>query len=221
MCGVLGPLLLAAYFLAPLFASPLARLLYAAHPSTAEVVSLGNHYHELLYAGAWLQATGALLAVIFFLALADVADAPNSLAWKITLLGSAVLLAVVLAEAVFTLTWASAAVNGQPASSRTSFDLMATFIRVFPIVPAPAVYLSVGFLLRHAAALPRVFAWLAVALGAAFAVAGLIGTLLPAAAVATAGLSGLQVLWLIAAAFALRAGPVLASTEPTGRTTAA
>jgi hypothetical protein len=97
---------------------------------------------------------------------------------------------------------------------------MATFIRVFPIVPAPAVYLSVGFLLLHAAVLPRAFAWLAVTLGAAFAVAGLIGTLLPAATAATAGLAGLQVLWLIAAALALRPGPVPAVTESTGRTAA-
>jgi hypothetical protein len=46
-CGVLGPLMLAAYFLAPLFASPLARLLYAANPTTAAVVSVGRQYHEL------------------------------------------------------------------------------------------------------------------------------------------------------------------------------
>jgi hypothetical protein len=77
------------------------------------------------------------------------------------------------------------------------------------------VYLSVGFLLLHAAVLPRAFAWLAVTLGAAFAVAGLIGTLLPAVA-ATAGLAGLQVVWLVAAALALRAGPVPAVTASTG-----
>jgi hypothetical protein len=116
-CGVLGPLMLAAYFAAPLLESPSARLVYAAHPTTAQVVAVGNRYHELLYAGTWLQATGALLAVIFFLALADLAGGTRPLAAKITQLGSAVLLAVVLAEAVFTLTWASAAVNGQAASS--------------------------------------------------------------------------------------------------------
>jgi hypothetical protein len=81
---------------------------------------------------------------------------------------------------------------------------MSTFIRVFPLVPAPALYMSVGVLLRGAPVLPRAFASLALALGAAFAVTGLIGIFLPAAA-ATAGLSGLQLLWIIAAAIALPA----------------
>jgi sulfur carrier protein ThiS len=137
--GVLGPLMLGAYFVAPLFAAPLGRLIYAAHPPTAEVVDIGTRYHELLYAGGWLQVTGALLAVIFFLALATMASAPESLAAKIVQLGSAVLVAMVLAEVVFTITWVAAAVNGQVASSRASFDLMAAFIRVFPIVPVPAL----------------------------------------------------------------------------------
>ncbi|HEY2505719.1 MAG TPA: hypothetical protein VGI58_04330 [Streptosporangiaceae bacterium] len=203
LCGVLGPLMLAAYFAVPLFVSPLGRLLYAAHPGTAAVVDIGRRYHELLEVGAWLQATGALLAVIFFLALAEGAG-PRTLAAKLTLVGSAVLLAVVLAEVVFTLTWVSAAVNRQEASARASFDLMATFIRVFPIIPAPVIYLSVGVLLLGTTVLPRLFAYLALILSVAFAVAGLIGALLPGAAAATAGLAGLQILWLIAAAISLR-----------------
>ena len=208
-CGVLGPLMLAAYFTAPLLASQLSGVLYAAHPTTVQIVDAGRRYHELLNAGTWLQATGALLAVVFFLALADITGHGRSLASKITQVGSAVLLAVVLAEAVFTLTWASTAVNGLAASSRASFDLMSTFIRVFPIVPAPALYLSVGWLLLGSTALPRVFARLALALGAAFALTGIIGVFAPAASAATAGLSGVQVLWIIAAAITLhgRTGP--------------
>jgi len=192
-CGMLGPLMLAAYFAAPLLEPPLARLVYAPHPTTAQVVDIGRRYHELLYAGTWLQATGALLAVIFFLALADLTGGTRPLAAKITQLGSAVLL-----------TWASAAVDGQATSSRASFDLMSAFIRVFPLVPAPALYLSVGVLLLGVPVLPSAFARLALALGAAFAVTGLIGIFLSAAAAATAGLSGLQVLWVIAAAIALQ-----------------
>ena len=48
-CGVPGPLMLAAYFAAPLLESPLARLVYAARPATAQVVAVGNRYYELLY----------------------------------------------------------------------------------------------------------------------------------------------------------------------------
>lgn len=203
-CGVVGALMLAAYFATPLFATPLGRVLYAAHPATADVVDTGRRYHELLYAGAWLQATGALLAVIFFLALAGMASSPESLAPRILQLGSAVLVAMVLGEVVFTITWAGAAVNGQVASSRAGFDLMSTFIRVFPLVPAPAVYLPIGVLLLRTSVLPRLFAYLAISLGVAFVIAGLVGILVPAAAVATAGLASIQVIWIIAAAIALR-----------------
>jgi hypothetical protein len=216
--GIAGALMLAAYFAAPVFASPLARVVYGAHPATAQVVAAGSRYHELLYAGSWLQATGALLAVMFFVALADMSSGTRSLAAKITQLGSAVLLAVVLAEVVFTYTWASSAVNGQVASSRTSFDVMSAVIRVFPIVPAPAIYLSLGVLLLATATLPRAFAQLALALGVAFAIAGLAGALLPAAAAATAALSGLQIAWIIAAAIALLRGPAAsASAQPARR----
>ena len=205
VCGVAGPLMLAAYFTVPLLASPLSGVLYAAHPSTVQIVDAGRRYHELLNAGTWLQATGALLAVIFFLALADITAHGRGLAPKIMQLGSAVLLAVVLAEAVFTLSWASTAAGGVAASSRASFDLMSMFIRVFPVVPAPALYLSAGWLVLGSTALPRAFGRLALALGTAFALTGLIGVFVPAASAATAGLSGLQVLWIIAAAITLHA----------------
>jgi len=217
-CGIAGALMLAAYFATPAFASPLARVVYGVHPATAQVVAAGSRYHELLYAGSWLQATGALLAVVFFISLADMSSGTRSLAAKITQLGSAVLLAVVLAEVAFTYTWASSAVNGQVASSRASFDVMSAVIRVFPIVPAPAIYLSVGLLLLGTATLPRPFAQLALGLGLAFAIAGLAGALLPAAAAATAVLSGLQVVWIIAAAVALLRSPAApASAQPARR----
>jgi hypothetical protein len=195
--------MLAAYFATPLFTPGLGHLIYASHPPTAEVVSIGRQYHELLYAGSWLQATGALLSVIFFLALAGRASTQESMAARIVQLGSAVLVAVVLAEAVFTFTWVGAAVNGQIASSRASFDLMAAFVRVFPIVPAPAIYLPLGLLLLRGLVLPRAFAYVAVGLGVAFVIFGLVGALLPAAAAGTGGLAALQVIWIIAAAIAL------------------
>jgi hypothetical protein len=199
-CGVLGPLMLLAYFAAPLFVPPLARLVYASHPTTAQVLAVATRYHELLYAGTWLQATGALLAVVFLLALAALAAGTRSVTLSVTQVGAATLLAVVLAEAVFTLTWVSAAVNGQAGSSRTSFDLMASFIRVFPLIPAPAIYISLGLLLVRAHALPRAFARLALVLGAAFAISGFVGVMVPSATAATAALAGVQALWIPAAA---------------------
>ena len=203
--GVLGSLLLVVYFGAPLLAAPLATVVYAANPSTQQVVDVGRRYHDLLFVGTWFQATGALLSVVFFLGLVQMARATTRLAGTLVIMGAAVLLGVVVAEGVFTLTWATAAAAGEQGSARASFDLMASFIRVFPIVPAPVVYLAVGAALLGSGVLPRPFAPLAVGLGASFELVGLAGVLTPAAGTAAAALSGLQDLWVLAAAVALLA----------------
>lgn len=200
---MVGPLLLVVYFGAPLLAPPLASLVYAANPPTGQVVDVGRRYHDLLSIGTWFQATGALLSVVFFLGLARMAGAAARLAGMLVILSAAVLLGVVLAEGVFTLTWAMAAAAGEASSARASFDLMASFIHIFPIVPAPAVYLSLGAALLGTGVLPRAFAPLAIGLGAAFEVVGLAGVLTPAAGAPAAALSGAQDLWILAAAVAL------------------
>lgn len=205
-CGVLGPLLLVLYFGAPVLEPPLANAVYASNPPTAQVVDAGSRYHDLLFLGTWFQAVGALLSVVFFVGVTHLAGAATRLAGMLVVMSAAVLLGVVLAEGVFTLTWAGAAAAGQAGSARASFDLMASFIRVFPMVPAPAVYLSLGAALLGTGVLPRAFAPLAIGLGAAFALVGLAGVLVPAATIASAVLSGVQDVWVLAAAVALLVG---------------
>jgi hypothetical protein len=198
LCGILGTVLLGLYFGIGA-AIGLAQL----PPDTtqAQVLSLATQYHDLWFMGAWLQATGSLLSVIFFLALVHQAGGTTRLAGVLTLLGSAVLLAVVLLEGVFTIDLAQAAADGHPATSLTSFDLMTVFTHIYPIAPAPLIFLAMGTVLLGSRLLPRAFAYLALALGGVFEVAGLVGlftvpaiTLIPLA---------LQALWLVAAAIAL------------------
>jgi hypothetical protein len=167
----------------------------------AEVLRIAIQYHNMWLLGAWLQATGSLLSVIFFLGLAHLAGGSTRLAGTLTLLGSAVLLGVVLIEGAFTMDLAQAAADGHQAASVTSFDVMTVFTHIYPIVPAPVIFLSLGTVLLGSRLLPRIFGSLAVALGCIFAVVGLVGlfttpilTLIPL---------GLQSLWIVAAAIAL------------------
>jgi hypothetical protein len=203
--GVAGSVLLALYFGIPTVVPRLRDLLYGSdNPSTAHVVSVGADYHVLLGAGSWFQGMGALLAVAFFVGLVHLADRGRSLAARFVLIGSAVLLALVAAEMLFTFTWAHAADVGQVASARTAFDLQTHFLQVFPVVAAPTVYLALAAVLRHGdPVLPPVFARLAVVLGVAFAAFGLIGALVPAAGAGTAALAGLQDVWIFAAGVVL------------------
>jgi hypothetical protein len=211
-CGVAGSVFLALYFGIPALVPRLASLLYSSGtPSTSRIVTVGAEYHALLAAGGWLQGTGALLCVVFFLALVQWADGISTLAGRVVLLGCAVLLALVLAEMVFTFTWAGAANAGQPVSARVAYDLMARFIEVFPIVPAATVYLGLAVVLATGRrVLPALFARLAAVLGVAFLLVGLTGVVTSTASGPSAGLSGLQDAWILAAAIAVlgRAQPL-------------
>src|SRR5579872_3876239 len=141
VCGILGTILLGMYFGVG-FSAGLAQL--PPDTTAAQVVSIGKEYRNLWFLGTWLQATGSLLSVVFFLALVQKAGRTASLAGLLTIVGSAVLLAVVLVEGVFTIDLAQAAVVGHPMTSLASFDIMSVFTYLYPIVPASVIFLSLG-----------------------------------------------------------------------------
>lgn len=198
LCGIFGPLLLSAYFGVG-FALGLAQL--PASATLAQVLQVATQYQSMWFLGTWLQATGSLLSVIFFLALVHRAGAAGRLAGMLTMLGSAVLLAVVLIEGVFTMDLAQAAANGHQVTSLTSFDLMTVFTHIYPIVPAPLIFLALGTVLLGSPLLPRIFGSLAVGLGVAFEVVGLV-CLFVVPWLALVVLS-FQTLWTLAAAITL------------------
>lgn len=205
LCGILGTVLLGLYFGVG-FSVGLAQL--PPDTTAAQVVSIGKEYRNLWFLGTWLQATGSLLSVVFFLALVQRAGRTASLAGLLTIVGSAVLLAVVLVEGVFTIDLAQAAVIGHPTTSLTSFDIMSVFTYVYPIVPAPVIFLALGTILLGSRLLPRVLGYLAFGLGIAFAVVGFIG--LFTTPLLTIIVLSLQALWVLAAAITLlvRSGKV-------------
>ena len=197
LCGIVGVIALGVYFGA---APPLPPL----GASLSQVTDVGRRYHDVLFLGAWLQATGTLLCVVFLVALVQMAGAATRLAGLLTVVGAATLLAVAAIEGAFTIDWAQAASNGHEAAAVTSYDVMSVFVHVFPVAPAPLLYLSLGVVLLDAAVLPRPFAYLALVLGAAFAIVGLSG--LFAATVLTLAVVGSQSLWILAAAVTVLAG---------------
>ncbi len=209
LCGIFGTVLLGLYFGVG-FSAGLAQLSSSA--TMAQVVSVATQHHTLWFLGTWLQATGSLLSVVFFLALVQRAGATARLAGLLTILGSAVLLAVVLIEGVFTIDLAQAAVNGHQVTSLTSFDIMTVFTYLYPIVPAPVIFLALGTILIGSRLLPRVLGYLAFGLGIAFAIVGLVG--LFTTPILTIVVLSLQALWVLAAAITslVRAGTVFAAT---------
>lgn len=208
MCGILGTVLLGLYFGVG-FSVGLAQM--PLDSTAAQIVSIGREYRNLWFLGTWLQATGSLLSVVFFLALVQRANRVTSLAGLLTITGCAVLLAVVLVEGVFTIDLAQAAVSGHPTTSLASFDIMSVFTYVYPIVPAPVIFLALGTILLRSYLLPRVFGYLAFSLGIAFAIVGFIG--LFTTSLLTIAVLSLQALWVLAAAITLLVRPAVESKE--------
>lgn len=200
LCGILGILFLGLYFG---IGAAIGLTQLPPGASEAQILHVATKYHDMWLLGAWLQAAGSLFSVIFILGLVQLAGGITPFSGVLTLLGCAVLLGVVLLEGAFTIDLAQAAVDGHPATSVTSFDVMTVFTHIYPIVPAPLIFLSLGTLLVGSSVLPRVFGFLALALGGLYAIAGLVG--LFTSPVLTLVPLGLQSLWILAAAVALLA----------------
>lgn len=192
LCGIIGPVILVASF-----------VINPAPPADYTTTQLHNfaiQHHNGIVLGGWLQGMGSLLIVVFALALVHLAKATHRFAGWITLLAGATILMVSLVEITFYLGAVQATEIGDTASALASNNLIKAVQHVFLI--APALLLPLGFVLIGSNILPRVFAYLALALGATLQVLGLLGlfnVLQPVIDV----LLIVQSVWFIAAAVTL------------------
>src|SRR2546425_3393085 len=87
-CGILGVVILGVYY-----SGVLVPQLPAAdpHPTVAQLTALGIPNHSGVFVDAWFLVTGALLSVVFFLALIQLAGAVTRFAGRIMMLASAML----------------------------------------------------------------------------------------------------------------------------------
>jgi hypothetical protein len=191
-CGIIGPAILVTSF-----------LINPAPPADYTVDQLRDfaiRHHNGIVLGGWLQGMGSLLVVLFTLALVHLANATHRLAGWITLLAGASILMVSLVEIAFYLGAVKATESGDTTSALASNNLIKAVQHVFLI--APALLLPLGFVLLGSNVLPRAFAYLSLAMGAALQALGLLGlfnVLQPVIDV----LLIVQSFWFVAAAVAL------------------
>lgn len=201
VCGIVGPLLLAAYFnVGTVVALP------AASAPTAHIAAFATSHETLLLVAGWLLGTGTLVSLVFYLALVHLARAATRLAGLATIVGAAAVLALSLTEGVLLMATPLAAADHHPDLAATTWYVVTgsqAFVHVFLLAPAPLVLLGLGVVLRSSGLLPRWLAVAALALGAAFLVAGLVVQLAPGAVlVPVVVLQSLQEVWTLAAAIA-------------------
>jgi len=199
VCGIIGPLLLTMYFATPAFVSwP------TAGASPDQLMQYAKTHEVIFYLGAWLQATGALLCVVFFLVLVQLAGAQRYLAGLITIVAVALLLTVVVIEAAMLVAVPFGADNNDAATVATTFALSnGVFVRVFPLAPATAVFAGVAAVLFRSHVLAVGFAWAALAIAALFELAGIAAIFSAAGLILAILLSIAQEVWIVAAAVGL------------------
>jgi len=168
--------------------------------SSEELVRWGQqHYAHGLW-GAWLQATGPVLIMLFAFALVHIAGAAQRLEGWMTFFGGTVLMTVSLIEITFYL----AAWNPDPViMPLISLKFIAATQHLYFMVAAPALFLPLGIVLIKSGILPRAFGYLAILLAAVFAALGAAFMLRLALPGPVTAFAGLQALWWLAASLAL------------------
>ena len=141
-----------------------------------------------------------MFIVLFAFALVHLAGATQKLAGWMTFFGATVLMTVSLIEITY---YISALFPDPESMTSVSLRLIYAVQHLYFVVAAPALFLPLGIVLLTSRILPRLFGYLAVFLGFAFAILGIafIFTLVLPTAVTACG--GIQGLWWLAAAITL------------------
>jgi len=199
LCGLLGTIALTLYFSAPFTWMPLP-------PPTAtstEILEFGKKYHVAILIDTWLQQFGTILSVLFALALVHLAQRSMTLAGRLTLLASTVIVSLSLAEGTFVLGSVQSGNNGNTESMLTCFQLTYVFIHIFLL--APSLFLMMGFALKGSTILPAFFTGSAVVLGVLFQSLGVVALFDNRLVIAVIGVLMLQNLWTVTVSILLLA----------------
>jgi hypothetical protein len=169
-------------------------------PGNAELLKFGQQHFANILWGAWLQAVGPVLIVLFAFALVHLAGATQRLAGWMTFFGATVLLMVSLIEITFYI----GALNPDPPTMPSiSLRLIYAVQHLYFIVAAPSLFLPLGIVLVRSHVLPQVFGYLALMLAACFAALGAIFMLRLTLPGPVTAFAGVQALWWLAAAITL------------------
>jgi hypothetical protein len=150
--------------------------------------------------GAWLQAVGPVLIVLFAFALVHLAGATGRLAGWMTFFGATILTTVSLIEITFYFTAWSHDPSLMPS---ISLRLISAVQHLYFVVAAPALFLPLGLVLVGARVLPRLFGYLAILLAVIFSGLGIKFLLYSVLPPFVQAFASVQALWWLAAAITL------------------
>jgi hypothetical protein len=166
----------------------------------AELGRFGQSHSVTILWGAWLQAVGPVLIVLFAFALVHLAGAAQRLAGWMTLFGASVLVTTSLIE----ITLYISALFPDPALMPTiSLRIISAVQHLYFIVAAPALFLPLSIILLGSSILPKIFGYLGLVLAILFGALGVVflhSLTLPDSVTAVAGM---QAVWWFGAGLTL------------------
>jgi hypothetical protein len=166
----------------------------------AELVKFGQNNFGTILWGAWLQAVGPVLLVLFAFALVHLAGATQRLAGWMTLFGASVLMTTSLIEITFYIS----ALFPDPAVMPTiSLQFIHGVQHLYFFTAAPALFFPLGMVLLNSSILPRIFGYLALVLAIGFGSLGLIFLRRLTLPDPVTALAGVQALWWLGAGVTL------------------
>jgi hypothetical protein len=185
--------------------------------TTAQMIAFDHQHFASILWGAWLQAVGPVFIVLFALHLVFLAGANTRLAGWMTFFGAMTLMAVSLIEIVF---YISALYDTPTVMPQISYELISAVQHLYDIVAAPAFFIPLGIVVLTSDVLPRLLGYLALLLGAAFALAGVATMLSLQVPVPIQIAASVQLLWWLAATITLIVRATRASTSTLVKQTA-
>jgi hypothetical protein len=168
--------------------------------SNAQLIEFAQHNYAQVLWGAWLQAVGPALIVLFGFSLVHMAGAEHRLAGWMTFFGAASLMTVSLIEVTF---YISALHQQPPGMGAMSLAVISAVQHLYFVIAAPAVFLPLGIVLRGSDVLPKLFGYLAIALAILFFAIGAIYMLTLTLPDPVTALGAVQALWWLGASVAL------------------
>ena len=128
-------------------------------------LSYAVSHREMVLWGAWLQAVGPALIIALAVTLVAVSRASTRVSGLLTLFGAGALMTVSLMEIAC---YIGQLFISPPELPRIANTLGYAIQHLYFFVAAPALFLPLGCMLLGSSALPKIFAWLALLLGAGF-----------------------------------------------------
>jgi hypothetical protein len=168
--------------------------------TVTQLIAFGKQNFGSILWGAWLQAAGPFFIILFAFALVYLAGATKLLSGWMTFFGAVILMTVSLIEITF---YIAVMFKDPPVGILVSMNIIYAVQHLYFIIAAPSFFIPLGIVLLGSEVLPKTFGYLAILLGVAFGILGIVYLLNLILPFWVTAFAGVQALWWLAASISL------------------